>query len=322
MFLYILFISSLFIHTAHTRYTQPNTSHEQKFAQLHNDRLQQFMRTINFTKQGLRCFIRHVYNAVEYPDFLANNFFHMTQFMQRKTEIPRSYMQSVLRMFGNKIKQSMYVNPYALSELLDEMMPCIKGACCTITSLAYDNLHASIADTMHDTMLDQFEHLKRDPQAFFADLSHEIITLVGGRHELNNDATLAELRSTLLLFLQTTLNKLIWDPNKGADAWLNVKLIADQLARYHEQGIIDDVDDLDDLYVTLLERFYLYLDLSHAELTDELIAQMRADVAAHNLLLFEIEHEEFFLSKAERFEQVLTDVEIKMRAYQQGILVI
>jgi hypothetical protein len=321
MFLYILFICSLFVHTVQTRYTQPNLAHEQNIAYMHQERMQQFMRAINFTKHGLRCFIKHVYNAKEYADFLANNFFHVTQFMERKTEMPRSYLQSVLRMFGNKIKQSMYVNPYALSELLDEMLPHLKTACCTITSLAYDTLHDNIATTMHDTMLNKFDQLKRDPNAFFANLSHEIITLVGSRHELNNDIPLAELRSTLLLFLQATISRLIWDPAKGAEAWLNVKLIADQLARYHQQGIITDIDDLDDLYTTLLERFYLYLDLSYEKLTNELLVKLRDDIAAHNLLFLEIEHEEYFQSKTERFQQVITDVEIKMRAYQQGIIV-
>lgn len=321
MFLYLVCISLCFINTVHSRDKQIKIDDLNPVTQLQQERMQQFMRSINFSKQGIRCFIKHVYNAKEYADFVVNNFMHLTEFMQRTTDMPRIYQQSVIRMFHNKIKQSLYVNPYALSELLDEMITHLKKAYYNTASQAYDKLHTSISSIMHDTMLNKFDQLKQNPDGFFNELSHNIINLVGTRHDLNGDIPVADLRSTLLLFLQNSLSKLVWSPNDAAGTWLNVKLIADQLARYHQQGIIDNVDDLDDLYTTLLERFYLYLDLAYTELDMATLEAMRTDIASGTLALFEIETEEHFLTKADRFNQVAADVEVKIQAYQQGILV-
>lgn len=280
-----------------------------------------FLQKIRFTQRGMRCFIEHKYNHDQYADFLANNFCHFEQFIKRDTPQTRSYYQSVLRMFGNKLKQSMYINPYAYSEMLDEITPCLQKACATEHTPAFKTLQTKISSAMYDAMLQKFDYLKIDPDAYFTDLSQDIISLINTTQELSGDASVEELRKSFMVFFETTVNKLIWSPKEYEHAWRNVKIIADQLTRLYEKDILNDQDDLNDLFVTLLERFCLFLDLSYAEIPVEFYETVRADIGTKQFLLLELEQEQFLETKAQRLERAVTMTEAKTRAYHAGILV-
>ncbi len=299
-----------------TRHSATENSNLIAFDQHH------FLQPVKFSNHGLRCFIRHAYNRPEYgTDFLPNNFFHFVQFLKRDTPQARSYYQSVLRMFGNKLKQSMYINPYAYCQMLDEITPCLQKACSDERPPIFKQLQTKISSTMYNAMLDKFDYLKIDPDAYFHDLSEDIISLVNTTQELSGDASIEELRKSFMVFFETTVNKLIWSPNEYEHAWRNVKVIADQLARLYEKDILSDQDDLNDLFITLLERFCLFLDLSYAEIPVEFYQAVRQDIQAKNLLLLELEQEQFIETKAQRLERAITMTEAKTRAYHSGILV-
>lgn len=281
-----------------------------------------FLEPIKFNNHGLRCFIKHVYNVPEYAtDFLPNNFFHVVQFLKRKTDQPRNYYQSVFRMFGNKLKQTMYINPYAYSEMLDEITPLLKQSMTLEKTPAFGQLQKQISCTMYDRMLHKFDYLKLDPDAYFKELSQDIISLINSTYELSKDASVEELRKTLMVFFEMTINKLVWNPNEYEHAWRNIKIIGTQLNKLYQEDILNDQDDLNGIFITLLERFCLFLDLSYAELPLSFYAQLRQEIAEKNLFFLELEDEQFFETKAQRLERAITMTEAKTRAYHEGIIV-
>jgi hypothetical protein len=281
-----------------------------------------FLQPIKFTHHGMRCYIRHAYNHPDYgTDFLPNNFFHMVQFFKRNTPQSRNYYQSVFRMFCNKLKQSMYVNPYALSELTEEITPLLKNIFHPTFIPAFSQLQEKISSLMHDTMLQKFDSLKLDPVTYFDDLSHDILRNINATQELTGDISVEELRKSMLIFFELSLNKCIWNPNEYNEAWHSVKTLSNQLHQLSLAEIITDQDDLNSLFISLIERFCLYLDLSFAEIPTEFYSILQADIAAKNLFFLELEGEEFFETKAQRLLRAVTMAEAKTRAYHQGILV-
>ena len=281
-----------------------------------------FLQPIKFTHHGMRCYIRHAYNHPEYgTDFLPNNFFHMVQFFKRNTPQTRAYYQSVFRMFGNKLKQSMYVNPYALSEMIQEITPLLQQACDQMPTPALELMQKKISSTMYDAMLQKFDYLKLDPHAYFSDLSANILTEINAAQELADDISAEELRKSMLLFFELALNKCVWNPNEYVDAWKSVKTLTDQLCVLHDAQAIKDQDDLNDLFISIIERFCLFLDLSFAEIPVEFYTHLHKDIEAKNLFFLELEGEEFFETKAQRLSRAVTMAEAKTRAYHQGILV-
>lgn len=297
-----------------------NSVSESAYTPIYNKK--HFLQPIKFTHHGMRCYIRHAYNHPEYgTDFLPNNFFHMVQFFKRNTPQTRSYYQSVFRMFGNKLKQSMYVNPYALSDMIQEVTPLLQQACDYSRTPAFDLMQQKISSTMYDTMLQKFDYLKLDPQAYFSDLSTNILSEINAAQELADDISPEELRKSMLVFLELTLNKCIWNPNEYQDAWKSVKTLTDQLYVLHDAQAIKDQDDLNDLFISIIERFCLYLDLSFTEIPVDFYASLHKDIEAKNLLFLELEGEEFFETKAQRLSRAVTMAEAKTRAYHQGILI-
>lgn len=280
-----------------------------------------FLQPIKFTHHGMRCWIRHCHNHEKYADFLVNNFYHMTQFFKRNTPQTRSYYQSIFRMFGNKVKQSMYVNAYAFADLLHEISPQLHQVCNITLNPAFDTLQKKISSAMHDAMLQRFDYLKLDPLAYFSDLSTEILHDINAAQELTDDATVEEFRKSMLVFFELNLNKLVWNPNEYQDAWRNVKSLTEQLTQLHDARVVKDQDDLNDMFVSILERFCLYLDLSFAEIPVDFYQDLQKEIAAKNLFFLELEGEEFFETKADRLSRAVTMAEAKTRAYHEGILV-
>lgn len=278
-----------------------------------------FIKPVVFTKQGMQNFITYVYNTPEYgTDFLPNNLYHLVQFLHNNTTQPRNYAQSVLRMFGNKLKQSLYINPYAFSELLEEITPLLKKlTTSTSSNLA---LQCDIAATMETHMLHNFDHLKADPAAYFKELAHNITQLIQ-QHNHCADITIDALRKSIVIFLEITINKLIWAPDEPKRAWNSVKLISDQLHTLLQENILIDKGDLNALYTTLFERLCLYLDLAFSNLPITFYDTLRQEIAHKNAAFFHLEDNQLFETKAQRLERILTLTEAKTRAYHAGIIV-
>lgn len=272
-----------------------------------------FTKPISFTQNGLVSFTKQVYNHPEYAHFLAHNFHHITQFLHNAKTQNCMYAQSVLRMFGNKLKQTSYINPYAYADLLDEISPLLKIA---ITHDTQYNLKEHISKTMYDQMLYKFDYLKQDPHAYFQELSENIVTLVH-KNPITNTQTL-QLQKIFLSFLEITLNKLVWHPSEYQAAWTNVLRIADQLNKINED-VLHNIDDLNALFITLLERFYLFLDLSYAEIPVDFYVTLHKEVDQQSSLLFTLTDINFVETKLQRFEHILIQAEAKTRAYHEGI---
>ena len=185
---------------------------------------------------------------------------------------------------------------------------------------AYELLQQKISNTMYNRMLHKFDYLKLDPKAYFNDLSQDILGDINAAQDLADDISVEEFRKSLLVFLELCLNKCIWSPHAHEQAWQNVKTLTGQLHQLHEAQVLKDQDDLNDLFVSILERFCLYLDLSFAEIPAKFYAAVHKDIEAKNLFFLELEGEEFFETKAQRLSRAVTMAEAKTRAYHQGIL--
>lgn len=135
------------------------------------------------------------------------------------------------------------------------------------------------------------------------------------------ETTNQELRKTLLVFLEMNISKLVWSPEDGKDTWESVKTIAHNITRLIEHNVIDDPDDLNDLFITLIERYCFFLDITSADLSLDFYQTVKKDISSQSLLLLELEEQEDYItSKSEILLHSLTKAEAGARAYKQGIL--
>ena len=84
--------------------------------------LESFFAPIQFSKNGIQCFVQHTFNHREYKEFLPHNLDHMKQFLSYgiRTNQSQVYPLTVIRLFMSKLKESEYVNGYAFSGFMKE----------------------------------------------------------------------------------------------------------------------------------------------------------------------------------------------------------
>lgn len=282
--------------------------------------LTQFAQPVTLTPDGIKKFLRHTYNHYEYGlDFLPNNFSHLLQFLRKGKEShqKRAYVQSVFRLFSNKLKSSQYVNAYAFSNVIEELPKLIGDYFLTIkTKKDLEAIQAQINEILYSRFLSQFKSFKSNPDDFLKILSADIATTVDQQevHQTNDPVSIEELRKTMLAFLEVGLGKLIWNPEDQDDTWLSIKHIANDLSALYEHSIIIDQDDLNDLYRTLIERYCFFIEITGEDLPIEFFDRVKKDINNQSLLFLDLEEEEDVESKSDRLLGVLT------RAHQKALI--
>lgn len=261
---------------------------------------------------GISGFFTDVFNHQAYAEgFLPGNFFHMIELFQHgnKTGKDRLYVRSVFRLFSNKIKACSYINAYSFADLLSQFPALLQSYFTVSSDCAVTSLKDIIYEIQYQTFKTQFPEFKASPETFLTNLSQHI-----------EDA--AELRKMVMLFLEISLNKLVWSPEDQFDTWQCAKLIADQLSALYRRSIIADLDDLNSLYITLLERYCLFLDIGGSHIDIMTFEKIKQDIHSSRIALLELpEQEDLLETKLHHFMNVLSRLEAKARAREQGMIV-
>jgi len=284
---------------------------------------------VTFTQQGVQDFFKNTLNTTRYrQDMLPNNFSHLVQFVDHglKRCQGRAYTQSIMRLFNNALKGSMYVNAYAFDECIEKLIPLLYKQCVV---QAYDPTAAMkkrINDVLYANFLNNFGLFKKDPDSFLSDVAGTItdITASAQAQQLfdGGDISNQDFRKTLMTFLEHSLGKLVWDPKSGIESWKSVKKIADSIEKLLDQKILIDEDDVNDLCVSLVERYCLFLDINAAQFSIDCYKEIKQDVLAQNLYFLELDEQESFLEKkSQRMLRALCECEAKTRAAEYGIVV-
>lgn len=268
-----------------------------------------FARSI--TQTGSKSFIKDIFNHPCYVDsFLPNNLQHMAEFLKNgnKTGKDAVYVRAVIRLFANKLKATSYINAYAFSDLLAELPDLLTPH----FAIKADGMLSSLKDIIYEMeyqmFKEQFPAFKANPETFLSNLAEQI-------------ENAAELRRVMMIFLEIALSKLIWSPDDQFGTWLATKAIADQLVTLHERTIVTDVEDLNSLCISLLERYCLFLDIAGAQLDIETFQKIKEDIAVCRTPLLDLEEQEELLeTKAQRLMRCVMELEAKARARETGMV--
>lgn len=261
---------------------------------------------------GISRYLKDVFNAPDYvQDFLPNNFAHLIELMQhaKDTDKPKLYIKSVLRLFINRMKSSSYINAYAFHDLMMPMPGLLKDYFAVNADRAFDSLKDVINEMLLSSFVAKFPEFKANPGTFLESLSQDI-----------EDA--AELRKLLMLFLELSINKLVWNPQEYEHTWGNVKTIAEQIEKLHKNNMITDHDDVNSLYISLIERYCFFLDLTQSQLPASFYQKIKDDISSHTYGFLTMEEQERYIeTKMERFTRVLMTGEAKALGREKGLLI-
>jgi hypothetical protein len=164
--------------------------------------------------------------------------------------------------------------------------------------------------------LNDYSGFKKDPDIFLEQVSDHISGI------FEEELMITQLRSMLIRFLELCLSKLAWSPDNCLHVWDSTKGIAHHLHLLLDNHIIDDLDDLDDMYWSLIHRMCVFIDLFANDLPDEFYTTACADIANKKLILTTLEEQQdWLINKADFLQHHLHTNKARMLAYQNGILV-
>ena len=255
-------------------------------------------------------FLKEVFNHNKYADYLSDSWQHIFEFLDHinRTTKDKVHVKSVLRIFSNKFKQAQCMNAYTIERSLPELLKLLEPHFIVKSEHSLGSLKDILFEIQYQSFKANFPEFKLNPDAFLGNLSQDL------EHA-------AELRRLITVFLEISLNKLIWSPEDQYHTWQSVKTISEHLTSFYQRTIITDLEDLNSLCITLLERYCYFLDVTSAHLNVSTISKIRKDIENSEIVMLDLPEQESVLkTKKERLMEHLMDLEARARARETGMV--
>ncbi len=253
---------------------------------------------------------------------MPHNFSYLTQLLKygATTKQTSEYAQQVISLFSKLLKGSEYVNSYVFADLVKEMPNLLNhyfgvfqlessGTLLLAGDLdMLERLQKTVSHLVFNKFTQDFDVCRKNPRLFLDDLSNRIVSAT--TQEVNMEL----LRQMVIRFLEVGLSKLVWSPRDEEQTWESVKTISHHLATLMEHNIIGDLNDLDELYWSLLHRYRYFLELHSTNMPLSFFGTLKGEITSKKVMLLELEEQETFLqSKASCLLNTVLAQEAKKR---------
>lgn len=250
-------------------------------------------------------FLKNIFNAPAYAqNFLPQNFFHLMELLEFCNAANKDpiHVKSILRLFTNKMKATAYIHPSALGRLLETLPATLEPYFIIPTDRMVISLKDLIYSLQYQTLQTNFPEFKTNPEIFLESLSEQIENAV-------------ELRKLIFVFLEIALNKLVWNIEDQEQTWYQAKSLAEQLGILYKSTIISDIEDLNSLCITIIERYCYLLELLYANISTDTLEKIKNDVVSGGTLLLDLEESEDVLeTKSQRLASCIDSlIALKVR---------
>jgi hypothetical protein len=264
-------------------------------------------------------------------EVLPHDFSHLSHLIAygAQSNQPPVYLRSIIKLFSNLIKSPHYVNAYAFSGLLETLPEQLASYFSLVESRAYitdsalydatfvDRFKATVNNMLYAKFSNEYDSFRQDPNLFLQKMSNNIVAIA--QEELVQE----QLRQGIIRFCEIVLSKLVWDPAAHEETWRITKKIGEQLATFLEYNILDDVNDLDDLHWTLLNRYCYFLELTTGDMPESFYQSVRHDLRsnAHDIVLFALKEQDYIVEpKISYMQRTLLEAETTAYRHKAGLV--
>lgn len=281
------------------------------------DIIQTFLQPVQFTRTGMDDFFRTIFNSTLYAErFLPSCFIHMTDFFEygKRNNKPYSFYESVFNLFHHRMKESHWVNAYALLMFMEQIPEYVD----TTAILYHEKMVNLLKDELHKAIEDRSFLLKDRAENFYTETAERILASM---KQAEAQGTLRDLQKSCTTFLEHCCDKLIWSPKEKDDIWKIIKLLAHRCELLFQCGCIATTDDVNRLLWSMLYRFGYFIECVGGQLPLEFYQAIREDIRKEipSFLMLE-ESEKWLIQKQKYLTDILDKGEIKAHAFKQGIL--
>lgn len=290
-------------------------------------------RTTILNQTFLQQYVKEHYNKPELTELFSHDGSDIAQFLKITTDLnlDESITYVGMRLFHNKIKSCDLIlgkvtnsllenfNEY-LGRYFDETEDCFK----TELEIIRNNLENIILNQLNDQFAKQVTFDKKNAtqqitENIFALINQSVNHL---QKKFDSNKTKERLRHVILRFVETLLDKTVWDDNNAEEIWPSFISISNNIQKLALTGIIDHLDDLDDLLWSLTHCFCRYFTSFGISVPTSIYDKIVIDLRKGNIsFLEEPEQDDGIKTKKEHILDTLMRAKFKAYAYEKkGII--
>jgi hypothetical protein len=283
--------------------------------------------------QNFLQYVKEDYNNPELNDILSRDASVITQFLKVTTDLnlDESLAYIGIRLFHNKIKSCDLILGQVTNGILENFN--------NYLSRYFENsedfykteaviIRKNLEKIIFDKLSDQFAKQETlDASKIAKQISGEISMLINQnlnqlQEKINANTVKEWLRDVTIRFVETLLNKTVWDDNDAEKIWPSFILISNNIQRLAQTGILDHTDQLDDLLWSLTHCFCRYFTSFGITIPTAIYAKIEQDLRKNSVsFLEEPEQDEGIKTKKEHICEALFKAKFKAYAYEkQGII--
>ena len=252
--------------------------------------------------QSLTKYVKEIYNNKYYSDYISQNGTHVVEFLELSNELNLDIetVYTCLRLFYNKIKSCELIDDTVVTQIL-EPLPDLLAKYFTpqedIESISLTSLNKNIEKVILNQFTQHLPKFQAEPDNFLSELSAEISQIAKKELDFFEKAIeqkemTERLRNMVIRFFETALSKTIWNNTEYEGIWQSVLSIANGLHMLGVNGVLDHMDDLDDMLWSLTHRFSFFIDLTGSSMPLSFFEEIENDLDSRVIFLLESQEQD------------------------------
>jgi hypothetical protein len=279
-------------------------------------------------------YIKNIYNDHHYAKMLSHDSSAVIQFLHIAEEmnIPVDKVYVGLRLFYNKLKSCESIDNKALEYVFENVPLLLERFFLTESEDIKNSNYKSIVPSIEEFLLNkftlEFDDFQKAPDFFIGLLAKDLVFFF--KDDVYNIRTFsqeqemfhARFRTMIIKFYEVLISKVLWAPQDGVAIWQSFIVIANHIQELAQYGIITHMDDLDDLFWSLIHRFCFCLDIIGSIIPLDFYTKVEESLAAEAVLFLEYpEQDPDIITKKDTLINALLQAKTKAVAYvQNGLL--
>lgn len=286
---------------------------------------------LDIFNQSILNYVKDFYNHDYYSDMISQDASHIVEFLQMSKELNfnSSFLYTGLRLIYNKFKSCEFINDIVILQTLENLPEFLsKYFDEDLNNINFVSLKNDIEKEIIYKLTNNFDQIKNKPKEFALELSEKINLLAkeeinNWEKDLNKQESSNRLREMVIKLLELTLNKAVWDYTTPETIWKSFGKISRGIDQVGIKGIIDQLDDIDDLQWSLTYRFCFFLDFAGSRLPLSFYQEIETDLANKAVTFLEAtEQDEGIKTKKTILLQALLKAKAKAVAFEKSGLYI
>ena len=274
-------------------------------------------------------FIKEVYNEKGYAKKLSQDGSDIIDALKVSSglKLNAEYDYTWLRLFHNKAKECEMVDDTVLLQLLESLPTLLERHFSEekeYNAPSFNFLKESIEKTLIFKFTDHLTDFQNDPNTFMSDMSAQIAKQF--RQEVKKaEKTFTKqenqwrLRQVTIKLLEVLANKTVWDHSAYEGVWPSVISCANGFQLLGSHGILDHMDDLDDLQWSLTHRFKYFIKQVGSQMPMAFYEEIENDLTSRIVFFLETQEQDTGVkSKKEVLMETLQKAKAKAVAFERN----